>query len=363
MEDGTPGVKRVILLPRAVRVALKSLSVLLALLAVVIIALCAAMWVLAKGPSPTAQRLFVMTVKETSAVGFLANMFLSETEIDQIMNPSMPENTDLDATDPSLITLPSVRPPQPAGSPELPDNEYNDDDSDYADIELHEVTGNGYRGYMMIVRDPKRLFVGTPNNYGGRGLTLMQMVEDSGAAAGVNAGGFYDPGGTGSGGIPDGLVICDGELRWGAGSGRTSVIGFDSDGILHVGTMSPAEALGLDLQCAVTFGPVLISNGIPQTDRAAYSGINPRTAIGQRADSAVLLLVVDGRQVESLGATFTDLIEIFLDFGAVNAANLDGGSSTLMMLDGEIINKCASVSGPRPLPTAFLVRALTESGN
>ena len=196
--------------------------------------------------------------------------------------------------------------------------------------------------------------MGTPNNLGGRGMTLMDMVNSTGAVAGVNAGGFYDPGGGGSGGIPDGIVIADGKLAWGAGGGSASVIGFDADGILHVGTMTPTAAMNLNLQWAVSFGPTLISNGVAHN--LSRSGINPRTAIGQRADGAVLLLVVEGRQIDSLGATFDDLIEIFLDFGAVNAANLDGGSSTLMMLEDEIVNRSASVVGPRNLPTSFLVR-------
>jgi len=347
--------KKATILRRSLKIFLRFLSALGMLLVVVIVALLAAMWVLARGPSPTAQRLFVMTVKETSAIGFLADIFLSGAEIDHIMNPKLPEEESIDATDPSLITLPSYRPPQTVTSDDDPEG-FIEEEEDFADIELHEVIGNGYRGYMLIVRDPKRLFVGTPNNLGGRGLTLKQMVENTGAVAGINAGGFYDPGGSGSGGIPDGIVICDGKLVWGAGSGRTNVIGFDADGILHVGTMSASEALALDMQWAVTFGPTLISNGVPQTERASYSGINPRTAIGQRADSAVLLLVVDGRQIESLGATLVDLIEIFLDFGAVNAANLDGGSSTQMILDGENVNNCSAISGPRPLPSSFLVR-------
>jgi exopolysaccharide biosynthesis protein len=341
-------------LRRAGKITARFFSVLIAMLLVIVVALCAAMWVLASGPSPTAQRLFVMTVRETSAMGFLANMYLSDNEIERIMTPAEPEGEFIEATDPSLITVQAVMPIQPAGNAELP--VVIDDDGDFADIELHEVTGNGYRGYMMIVRDPKRLFVGTPNNFGGRGLTLMEMVTNTGAVAGINAGGFYDPAGSGRGGIPDGLVICDGVLLWGSSASRVNVIGFDADGILHVGTMTPTAAINLGLQWAVSFGPTLISNGVPQTQRAIYSGINPRTAIGQRADSAVLLLVVDGRQIDSLGATLVDLIEIFLDFGAVNAANLDGGSSTLMMLDGEVVNRSASVVGPRPLPTTFLVR-------
>ena len=348
---------------RAGGIALRFVSVLLTVLFVVVMALFAAMWVLAKGPSPTAQRLFVMSVKETSAVGWLANMYLSETEIEKILGASAPEDESY-ITDVSLISLPAARPVQPTSviAGDIP-GDFTPDaaaametDGDDSGIGLFEVSGAGYRGYMLVVDDPMRVFVGTPDNFGGSGVRLLDMVKKSNAVAGINAGGFYDPDGTSTGGDPDGLVICDGTLKWGADRGYVNVIGFDADGILHVGTMTPTAAMNLGLQWAVSFGPTLISNGIAQDKDALRSGINPRTAIGQRADGAVLLLVVDGRQIHSLGATYEDLVEIFLDFGAVNAANLDGGSSTLMVLDGEFVNSCASVAGPRTIPTAFLVR-------
>ena len=85
------------------------------------------------------------------------------------------------------------------------------------------------------------------------------------------------------------------------------------------------------------------------------SGVNPRTAIGQRSDGAILMLVIDGRQVISLGATMEDLVDIMLEYGAVNACNLDGGSSSLMWFEGNYVNNCASVIGIRPVPTTFLV--------
>ena len=338
---------------RAGRFLLKIISALLAFVSILVIALCAVMWVLARGPSPTAQRLFAMTVKETSAMGFLADLYLSEAELESIFGT---EDTDdvLYEADTSLVILPSARPPQPVDDISAVQSA-NDDDNDTG-IELHRVKGNGYLGYMMIVHDPMRVFVGTPQRLGNRGMTLMDMVRNNGAVAGINGGGFYDPGGGGSGGIPDGIVIIDGHLTWGEGGGRVNVIGFDAEGFLHVGTMTPRAAMDLNLKWAASFGPTLILNGVAQN--LSGSGINPRTAIGQRADGAVLMLVVEGRQIDSFGATFDDLIEVFLDFGAVNAANLDGGSSTLMILDGEIINRSGSVSGPRLLPTAFLVKPL-----
>ena len=66
-------------------------------------------------------------------------------------------------------------------------------------------------------------------------------------------------------------------------------------------------------------------------------------------------VVIDGRQVSSLGATYQDMTEVFLSYGAVNACNLDGGSSSMMWYQGGYINNCASVVGIRPVPTTFLV--------
>ena len=65
--------------------------------------------------------------------------------------------------------------------------------------------------------------------------------------------------------------------------------------------------------------------------------------------------MLDGRSINTLGATMQDVADIMLEYGAVNAGNLDGGSSSVMVYDGEIINNCASVTGPRNIPTAFIV--------
>ena len=117
--------------------------------------------------------------------------------------------------------------------------------------------------------------------------------------------------------------------------------------------MTSADVKAKDIQYGVCFGPVLVANG--EACDVGTSGVNPRTAIGQRSDGAILMLVIDGRQAISLGATYQDMVDIFLEYGAVNACNLDGGSSSLMWYDGDYINNCASVIGIRPVPTTFLV--------
>lgn len=322
-----------------------------------VIALYGVMFVLAKGPSPTARDLFVMSVRETSAMGWLANIYFTEEEIAQLENRK--EVEDFIETDTSLIQIPKETEPEEGETPTENQGPQPDAwgliDEDGDGIIVEEVKGEGYSGYMMVVLDPSRVIVGSvPESYGARGYTVEEMVLHFDAVAGTNAGGFHDPNGTGNGSIPDTLVVFEGKVHYAAMGTRKGFVGIDSNHILHVANkITEAEIKEKDIQYGVCFGPVLVANGEPCD--VNISGVNPRTAIGQRSDGAILMLVIDGRQVISMGATMQDLIDIMMDYGAVNACNLDGGSSTLMWYDGDYVNNCASVIGIRPVPTAILV--------
>ncbi len=333
-------------------------------LLLVVMLLYGMMLVIARGPSNTLKELFVMTVKETSAGGFLANMCLSNDEIEAILAKKQAAADDEDQkghtnTDLIKINTDKDKTPSSGSDPTTPDTGTSSgDDENDTGIEVVEVRGATYRGTMMIISDPSRVTLGIPDAYGENcvGLKLRAMMEKYDAIAGINAGGFVDVGGTGKGGQPTGIIIKDGTLRWGGMSGRVSIIGFDSNHILHVGTMSAREALDAGVTDACSFGPALIINGIPCNSTGNLSGgYNPRTAIGQRADGAVLMLVVEGRQLGSLGATFDDLVEIMQSFDAVNASNLDGGGSSLMVYDGGSLNTSAYIYGERVLASSFLV--------
>lgn len=321
-----------------------------------VIAAYGVMFVLAKGPSTTARDLFVMSVRETSAVGFLANFFFTDEEIAMIESGGEEQVNEYVETDTSLITVtkPTEAPEDQDQGP-VPDAwGYVDEDGD--GIIVEPVSGEGFTGYMMIVLDPSRVIMGSlPNSYGGQGYTVAQMVEKFDAVAGVNAGGFEDPDGRGNGSTPSTMTVYEGKVYYASKGNQDGFVGFDSNHIMHVGKFTEAQIKERDIQYGVAFGPVLVVNGESADRSKLASGINPRTAIGQRSDGAVLLLVIDGRQTISLGCTWLDLVDIFLEFGAVNACNLDGGSSTLMWYQGDYINNCASVVGIRPVPTTFLV--------
>ncbi len=326
-----------------------------------------AMTLVVRGPSPSAKELFVYSMKETSVGGILVNMCMTQSEIADML--AVKDNvTDMELqngqiTDPSKITISKDQFNQNSSA----DTDSGADNTDSVPgssegnggIETVAIKTDAYKGMLMIVKDPTRLFVGVPDSYGedSVGLSLRDMIRKYDAVGGVNGGGFYDPDGTQKGGIPKGLVIKDSQILWGDNSNKYSICGFDKNGILYVGSMSAREAVSAGVVDAVSFGPALIINGNP-VNADYYLGVsrNPRTAIGQRADGAILLLVIEGRSLSSFGATFDDLIEIFLKYGAVNATNLDGGYSSLMVYNGGDLTMNSYAYGERILPNSILIK-------
>lgn len=344
-------------LRKAGKYALRTLIVLLVTVAILVAALWCAMYFTVNGPSPTAGKLLILSLKETSAAGFLADWFMSEEEIAALQGEDEDVSEDINT---GLIDIPKGDVTDEVDTPDTGDDPADIPDKQDDGVEFADVKGPTYNGIMMIVKDPKRVFVGTPAKYGEgqKGLTLSQLIDRYDAIGGTNGGGFFDEAGSGTGGIPEGIVIAEGQLLWGAENEYYSLAGLDKNGILHVGKMTGEKALSLGIEYACSYGPALIINGVPCNEKKSLGGgLNPRTAIGQRADGAILMLVVNGRKVDSLGATMDDLVEIMLSFGAVNASNLDGGSSSLMKYDGEFKNTSSYIyGGERVLPTAILVR-------
>lgn len=287
------------------------------------------------GPSVAARNLFVNSVMESSAGKFMATMFFSKEEIEKIQTQnSVAAIEEITKTD--LIEVKTS----------------NDD------IEIIDIKGSTYKGYLALIHNPSRVTVGISGSFSSEssGKTVAEIAKKYNAVLAINGGGFEDEAGMGSGGIPIGIVISDGKIVYGSESGKYEIIGFDNNDKLVVGRMSGKEALNKGIRDALSFGPILIVNGTPAKINGSGSGLNPRTAIGQRQDGTVLMLVIDGRQANSLGASFQNIIDVMLEHGAINAANLDGGSSTLLFYEGKYLNNCASLYGPRKMPTSFIVK-------
>lgn len=302
------------------------------------------------GPSETVSNMLTMTLLETSAMKFVPRMFMRQSEVDAVVKSTLLVEPEF-ATDTNLIQI--GKPLSESTSSEaLPEDD--------APIEILPVSGSTYKGYLMIVKDPSRVFVGVTNpEFSTSGMGIDELCEKYDAMAGVNASGFQDVNGRGNGGTPIGMVISEGKILR-KSDGKTTIAAFDKDNILHVGKFTDEEAVSLNLRDGAGWGPALIINGVAAEVGSTKTGLNPRTAIGQRADGAVLLLVIDGRHPTSLGAGYTDLIEVMLKNGAVNACNLDGGTSSIMYYEGERISSIENIALSRSLPTAFLVKKEAE---
>lgn len=317
---------------------------------------------------PHVQQTFVTTILETGQLKFLASLFLSPEEIQAIVDQnSMKElNAEINT---DLI--------QSGNFGNVGVDGGNGAESDEADIEIVEVAGATYTGTMMIVKDPSRVSLATIYPWREYGVTLETLVTSNDAIAGINGGLYNSTDNTG--GSPYGVIVSNGEIQHNKPQEYRGLVlvGFTEDHILQIVDISEMDSKDVEnlvaemkIRDAVTFQEEasdvnnhfvqLIINNEAREMNGAGSGLNPRTAIGQRADGAVLLFVTDGRGKSGhLGASSADLIEVMQDFEAVNAANLDGGSSSCMYYDGEYLMSSVTFyysNSSWRLPAGFIVK-------
>ena len=224
---------------------------------------------------------------------------------------------------------------------------------------LKAVSGLTWRGYVMLVTDPTRVRLRDTSMQYECGENVMTMVTTAGAVAGINGGGFVDgPNYDSNGGTPGGLIIEEGNLVCPLTPDDSvySMIGINRDGVLVLRHCTADWALSNGIVSAVSFAPFLVVNGEGMVKNGSGGwGIAPRTAIGQRQTGEMLLLVIDGRQADwSLGCDLDVLQDVMLAEGAVNAAMLDGGSSTAMVHNGAYINR-PSLGHERWINNCFVV--------
>ena len=236
--------------------------------------------------------------------------------------------------------------------------EKDEKNNDYKIIKIDG--GKEYNGYMAVIYDPSRIEVATSASIGKSGQYLTDISKKNNAFVAINGGGFVDDNFQGNGATPVGVTISKGK-GISAASSTYGIIGFNQENKLILGKYTLNQAKSKGIRDCVSFSPTLILNGEKSKIYGNGGwGKAPRTAIGQRADGIVLFLVLDGNRALGKGATIKDLIEIFERYGAVNASNLDGGTSTSMTVKGKTVNNPTTLSGnsgTRPIPSAFILKA------
>lgn len=337
------------------------------IIAYILIAAIVLLAVVAHGPSTTLRDALVLSAMQASATKWVPGLFLSDETVQQIVDASYVD---------SKLTI---------------DMDSYTENGSYADgdewanaidgVKYIEAGYPNFKAYIMLVKDPSRVYAGTSSdNYATatEGRRVFDFAKRENVLACINGGGFADEGGMGSGATPTGMTYSKGKCVWKQNSSLT-FIGFDSNNkLVATEGMSESKAQSLGIRDGVSFqtGNVLINSGADGVHiyyKNKNTGAAQRTAIGQRADGTVILVVTDGRTASSIGATYNDIIDIMVSYGAVTAGMLDGGSSTMMYYENYyekynmdtskldeyqlkgLVNKYRAFYPPRKIPTYFCV--------
>jgi len=347
------------------KVVKRTLLVLLITILFVLITLLITMKLICSNISQSAKELFATTILETGQVKFLAKMYLSDEEIQEVLNKNTIQAMSTEVDTSLIETNTNLA------------NSSAEEGFDQNGIKLEEISGNTFFAKMLIIKDPSQVSVGTTYPWSEYGKELDKLVESTGAIAGVNGGLYYSYGN--KGGKPLGVVVSGGQIQFNKPQEYKGLhlIGIDESNILRIINIEGKSASQVEnlineekIRDAVTFQEEssdannhfvkLIINGEERQVDGSGGGANPRTAIGQRADGAILLLVTDGRGSSGhLGATVSDLIRIMKKYGAVNAANLDGGSSSCMYYNGQYEMSSVTfyyANSSWKFPTGFVIK-------
>ena len=208
-----------------------------------------------------------------------------------------------------------------------------------------KITVTQYRAYDsniyvadVEVTDGTSILSAFANNTYGRNITdtTSDMAEENNAVLAIN-GDYY-------GARQSGYVIRNGVVYRNQGSNGEDMV-ISKDGSLSFISESDTTTDSLLQKQAwqvLSFGPVLVENGqvaVSENDEVGMAmASNPRTAIGTVAKNHYLFVVSDGRTSESAGLSLYELANFMKSLGATNVYNLDGGGSSTMVFQGEVVN-------------------------
>ena len=227
------------------------------------------------------------------------------------------------------------------------DNKYeaqilNKEDNDY--YKIIDVTVANNKGWLVVVYDPSTVRImkshafKTSDNSGKD--NILDMSKNYNAIIGVNGGGFYDDGKV-SKDIPFGYIIENGKIIYQSHNHASDLIGISNDNKLMLIHATGEDAIKQGMRDALEFGPFLIQDGVRKTNlKVSYAS---RNIIAQRKDGIILFLVTEGASYR--GITFDDCIDFLQNYNVYNAANLDGGASTQLVVKNKLLNNPKNAYG------------------
>lgn len=221
-------------------------------------------------------------------------------------------------------------------------------------------SGTGYRGVMVIAKDPSRLSLQAASTIGSVGQVVGEIGAAHNGILAMNGSGFEDAGGVGNGGTLVGWAMCNGQTF-----GEHLLPGYKrlelhEDNLIYIRDAS--EDVAWDCTNAVEFSPAMIIDGqIVVDDTSGWTDLQPRACIGQSQYGEIIMLLIEGRlPTVSLGISVPDCAELMLEHNCAQAMNLDGGTSAMIWYKGDYIMKSSNpvLTAGRTLPNAFVYESI-----
>lgn len=305
---------------------------------------------LAYGPYTGFRDWFISTAAGSWEHSYFAHILYSDNQIKETLDTMKVYEPD-EVTDASQITFDN----KDTGVYEsIYDEQVLKRDEGNDLYKLFEIKTSKSNGYVLVIYDPSRISLFNSPKLKTGGQKITDIAKEADAIAAINASGFirHENGSL----SPNGTLIIDGKLYTDKGG---PIIGFTNDNVLTLTKESASSAIEHGIKNAVSFGPFLIVNGEPaKFKKGGGYGLRPRTAVGQRKDGTVLFVVIDGNSYGTEGIDMEELTDIFIRYGAYNAANLDGGGSSSLVINGKLVNEPTgwTKKGERYLINAFILK-------
>lgn len=298
-------------------------------------------FVLLYGPFEQAKKTYVGSAMETMSNQWLATTFLSDEKIAEITgkNEAVQAVQATQTQGESLIEIPKAK----------------DDNIEYFTVENTKFTG-----HVLVIYDPTRVKVGITSKLNIEGETVSKIAENYDAVAAINGGYFTDDNGaeawTQNGGNPTGYLMSEGVEKHNDLENRSEpIVAIKNNGTMIVGNRTVAELKKENITEAMSYETTLVMDG--EATIVDKPGTSPRTMIGQRSNGAIVLVVLDSNLPGGrIAATLKEAQQIMIKQQCITAVNLDGGKSTTMYLNGEVINNPSNALGERTIASGFIVK-------
>lgn len=286
------------------------------------------------GPWNYVRNLYITTAMQTMNHKYLAKIFYSDETIQKTQNSNYLVSLEEEAnTDEIIINTKEKNKYKDKYEEELFTRDNPDDSYKVIDIKV----GNA-KGYLVAIYDPEKVILLRTKkfNAGTYGERVIDLCKRYGAKVCINGGGFINGLDNGSD-IPAGYVIDNGEIVWSSNT-TGNIIGITKDGKLKLmPNATGEEAINAGVEYGIEFGPFLIVNGKSVEIVGTPFGVANKCVIAQRKDGVMMFLITEGESYID-GASLKDVVKVLEKYGAYNAANLDGGQSTSLVINNKLIN-------------------------